>query len=584
MLDPISEIKSRLSIEDVVAPYVQLKKIGRNFKACCPFHQEKTPSFIVSPEKGLAYCFGCHKGGDMFKFIEYVEGVDFKGALEILADKANVDLSAYKTSGPKITKDEKDVLFELQGETAGFYSRNLLDTEAGNRVLDYVRKRGLADESVREFKLGFAPDSYDSVYTYLVNNGFKKGDAVKCGVLISKDTAGEKVYDRFRLRLMFPICDDVGRVVAFGGRALKKGDEPKYLNSPESPVYHKGRVLYGLHLAKSHIKEQDLCVVVEGYMDLISSYQAGVKNVVASSGTALTVEQLKIIKRFTSNLAFSFDMDSAGREALFRAVQNAQPSGFNMKVVTIEGFKDPDECVKNNPENWRKAVAEAKYYLDFYLDDFSKKYDLADLEQSKEFCDLYLNVLKGVSHPLERDTYLKKLGVKLALPYAQLEERMKFLSKTALKPSMSKVDSEPKKTSISLQEYFVGFLINFKDRFAKYLDEKYADLFEDNLKNIYKRLASYYNAKACLDDGVMSDFTDEEKEKLQVYALYVDNRVSDWDHPEIDKEFEKVFIKVKTDSTKRKQKDLTKKIREARLSGDFETEAKLLKEYATFIS
>ncbi|MBU1019495.1 DNA primase, partial [Patescibacteria group bacterium] len=411
MQDPIEEIRTRLTIEEVVQPYVSLKKAGRNFKACCPFHKEKTPSFVVSPEKQLAYCFGCHKGGDMFKFIQEAEGVDFRGALEILADKANVELKAGP--GPRVSKDEKDTYVDLQKELSDFYSKNLYSKD-GKKVLEYIKDRGVTDESIKEWGIGFAKDSFEAGYKHLLSKNFHKSDAVKTGVLISKDTSGDKVYDRFRLRLIFPIFDDMGRVVGFGGRALKKGDEPKYLNSPDSPVYNKSKVLYGLNLAKEHIKSEDLAVVVEGYMDVISSYQSGIKNVVASSGTALTDGQLKLLKRFTKNIAFCFDTDAAGRDALNRAIESAQPLDLNLKIVLIPGYKDPDECCKDDPSKWRDAIENAKYYLDFYLE--NSEYDVSDLEQSKAFCDMYLGLLSGVKHPLEQETYLNKLASKVSVP------------------------------------------------------------------------------------------------------------------------------------------------------------------------
>ena len=584
-LDPITEIRSRLSIEDVVAPYVQLKKAGRSFKACCPFHHEKTPSFVVSPDKQLAYCFGCHKGGDIFKFIQEIEGIDFREALELLAEKANVELKTFHPKGGNIvTKDEKDILAELQGELADFYAQNLFNITEGQKVLEYLHGRGLTDETIKEFKLGFARDSFGGAYEHLLDKGFKKSDAVKAGVLISKDTTTENVYDRFRLRLMFPIFDDRGRVVGFGGRALKKDEQPKYLNSPESSVYHKGNILYGMNFAKPHIREKDFVVVVEGYMDLISSYQAGVKNVVASSGTALTKEQLKLIKRYTKNLVFSFDTDEAGLEALTRAIENAQPMDFNIKVLLVpDGHKDPDECAKASPEKWRNAVLNAIPYLDFFLENWASKYDLSKIEDSKTYCDFYLKILRKVEHPLERDSYLKKLAKKLATPEYQLKERMGQLDRDYRRLER-KTDDVEKKDSISAGEYFVGFIMQFKNRFAEHVKADYEMFFEGDLRNIYARMASYYIEHGCIDDGLVSEMSEVEKEKLQVYALYVENKVADWDETDILSEFKRVFEKLKKDFTKSKQKELIAKIRQAEMNNDLDLEGKLMEEYTKSIS
>lgn len=608
MIDQISEIRSRLSIEDVVAPYVQLKKAGRSFKACCPFHQEKTPSFIVSPDKGIAYCFGCHKGGDIFKFIQEIEGVDFKGALEILAEKANVELKQFHPQGGKsITKDEKDILTELQGELADFYSQNLLNDGEGAKVLEYLHGRGLTDETIKDFKLGFARDSFGGAYEHLLDKGFKKSDAVNAGVLISKDTTSDNVYDRFRLRLMFPIFDDRGRVVGFGGRALKKDEQPKYLNSPESAVYHKSYILYGLNFAKPHIREKDFVVVVEGYMDLISSYQSGVKNVVASSGTALTKEQLKLLKRYTKNLVFSFDTDDAGLEALTRAIENAQPMDFNIKVLLVpDGHKDPDECAKASPEKWRAAVENAIPYLEFFLENWAARYNLSKIEESKAYCDFYLKILRKVEHPLERDSYLKKLAKKLATPEYQLKERMGQLDREYRRLERKPADVAEKKDSISVGEYFLGFIMQFRDKFgdsaqsceagrstllsncfakqnSEYLKADYEKFFEGDARNIYIRMASYYNAHNCVDDGLISEMNDEEKEKLQVCALYVENKVSDWSEKDVSEEFKRAFERLQKDFSRSKQKGLTAQIRQAKVNNDLDLEAKLMEEYAKSI-
>ncbi|OGJ48835.1 DNA primase, partial [Candidatus Peregrinibacteria bacterium RIFOXYB12_FULL_41_12] len=517
--------------------------------------------------------------------IQEIEGIDFREALELLAEKANVELKTFHPKGGNIvTKDEKDILAELQGELADFYAQNLFNITEGQKVLEYLHGRGLTDETIKEFKLGFARDSFGGAYEHLLDKGFKKSDAVKAGVLISKDTTTENVYDRFRLRLMFPIFDDRGRVVGFGGRALKKDEQPKYLNSPESSVYHKGNILYGMNFAKPHIREKDFVVVVEGYMDLISSYQAGVKNVVASSGTALTKEQLKLIKRYTKNLVFSFDTDEAGLEALTRAIENAQPMDFNIKVLLVpDGHKDPDECAKASPEKWRNAVLNAIPYLDFFLENWASKYDLSKIEDSKTYCDFYLKILRKVEHPLERDSYLKKLAKKLATPEYQLKERMGQLDRDYRRLER-KTDDVEKKDSISAGEYFVGFIMQFKNRFAEHVKADYEMFFEGDLRNIYARMASYYIEHGCIDDGLVSEMSEVEKEKLQVYALYVENKVADWDETDILSEFKRVFEKLKKDFTKSKQKELIAKIRQAEMNNDLDLEGKLMEEYTKSIS
>ena len=250
--DPVVDIKSRLQIVDVVRPYVELKKSGRSFKGLCPWHAEKTPSFYVSPEKQMAYCFGCSKGGDMFSFIQEMEHVDFRGAIELLAEKAGLDMTDYKAalSAPAVSKDYKETLYAINGEAAKFYQDQLWGKKEGKKVLQYLEDRGMVADTVQAFGLGLSPDSFEATYEYLVQKKCSKKDLLDVGLLASKDTSGDKVYDKFRLRLMFPIWDQQGRIVGFGGRALKKEDQPKYMNSPDSVIYHKSDILYGFHRGK----------------------------------------------------------------------------------------------------------------------------------------------------------------------------------------------------------------------------------------------------------------------------------------------------------------------------------------------
>ena len=315
MRDVVSEIKARLNIEDVVSSYVQLKKAGRSFKGLCPFHNEKTPSFIVSTEKQIAYCFGCHKGGDMFKFIEEVEGVDFSEAVKILADRAGlkVETSDFKPKNKEVSS-LRETLLDIHEKACLFYQEKLVETKSGALALAYLKNRGIFNDIISEFRIGFAPDEGTELLAFLLKKGFKHDDLVKSGLFSSRDISGKDLSDKFRFRLIFPIFDYLGRVIGFGGRSLKDDQVPKYLNSPETAIYSKGKVLYGLSHSKKFIKESDRVIMVEGYFDLISLYKEGVKNVCASSGTALTSDQARLIKRFTKNVISCFDTKSPIKE------------------------------------------------------------------------------------------------------------------------------------------------------------------------------------------------------------------------------------------------------------------------------
>ena len=316
MKDNVSKIKDRLDVVDVISGYLKLQKAGMNFKARCPFHNEKTPSFVVSPERQVWHCFGCSKGGDIFSFIQDIEGVEFPEALRVLAAKAGIELDSFN---PAI-KDDKARLYEVC-ETATKFFEKQFHSNIGKLALEYLKNRGVVDSTIQEFRLGFAPNDWNALGTFLKNCGYSENEIVEAGLAIKRND-GSGVYDRFRSRITFPIFDLNGQVVGFTGRIFAESSEAlakeegqaKYINTPQTRIYDKGRILYGLNKAKMDIKQTDRCVLVEGNMDALMSYQAGVKNVVASSGTALTLNHLTLLHRYTTNLDFCFDTDKLERE------------------------------------------------------------------------------------------------------------------------------------------------------------------------------------------------------------------------------------------------------------------------------
>ncbi|MCK4892060.1 MAG: DNA primase, partial [Candidatus Pacebacteria bacterium] len=309
----VDEIKSRLSVEEVISGYLQLQRAGRNWKAKCPFHNEKTPSFTVSPERQMWYCFGCNEGGDIFTFVMKMEGLEFRDALKLLAEKAGVQLEdrSYNDSG------EKSKALEILDISRKFY-QECLKIKTGRKAFEYLSNRGLSKNIIEKFQLGYAPDSWDLLSKFLKKKGYKESGIFSAGMTVKKDKGG--YYDRFRGRIMFPINNVSGQTIGFSSRVMPGADEShaKYINTPETAIYNKSRVLYGLDKSKVEIRKKDLCIMVEGNMDVIASFQAEIENVAATSGTALTADQLKIIKRYTDNIAFSFDMDSAGIKAAGR--------------------------------------------------------------------------------------------------------------------------------------------------------------------------------------------------------------------------------------------------------------------------
>ena len=325
-------IKDRLDIVQIIGEYIPLKKAGANWKANCPFHNEKSPSFMVNAEKQFWHCFGCSKGGDVFSFLQEMEGMDFPEALKILADRAGVKIDTFAS---EVNKSQKNRILEINNKAAYFFHHFLLEMPASGGARDYLKRRELKQETIEEWKVGFIPEQWDLLTQYLLKKGNSIDDLLASGLTIKKDGGG--VYDRFRGRIMFPLWDMHGNIVGFTGRVLVETEKSggKYVNTPQTLVYDKSRILYGLNFAKTEIKSKDFTVLVEGQMDVVACHQAGMKNVVASSGTALTFEQIKLLKRYSNNIAIAFDADAAGQNAAKRGIDLALEQGMNIKIIQI---------------------------------------------------------------------------------------------------------------------------------------------------------------------------------------------------------------------------------------------------------
>lgn len=456
MLTPAEEIKAKLDIVDIIQEYVpNLKKAGANWKATCPFHQEKTPSFMVHPEKQIWRCFGgCNEGGDIFAFIQKIEGIEFPEALRILAKKANVVL---RQVDPKLS-NLKTKLLDILSQAAEYYQGVLLSPQ-GELALDYLVNRGITQETIKEFQVGFALESWDGLSKFLIGKGFKAQEIVQAGLAVAKKGIGvnqyqsaSTIFDRFRGRIMFPIKNYQGQIIGFTGRLIQeKKDEGKYVNTPETLVYNKSRVLYGFDLAKQAIREQDLAVVAEGQMDVIASHQAGIRNVVASSGTALTQEQVKLIKRLTTNISFCFDQDAAGQEAAKRALDAALAEGMDIKLINLGEFKDPDECVKTaGKEAWEKTIKEAKPALEYFFEQAEEKYNFKDLNGKKAAAQELLPLIIKIGNQVERSFWLGKLAQKLDIEESSLREMIRKLAKKGMAAVTEELNLSTKKTEGSI--------------------------------------------------------------------------------------------------------------------------------------
>ncbi|MFZ1019711.1 MAG: DNA primase [Minisyncoccia bacterium] len=457
MNSSVAKIKDRLNIEEVVSSYIKLEKAGANLKARCPFHNEKTPSFFVSPERGSYYCFGCGASGDIFTFVEEFEGLDFKGALKLLADRAGVTLEVYSREQKEVKEEiqnEKERLYEVMEEATKYFENNLQNNK---EALEYLKSRGLNEKSIKDFRIGFAILDWRKLYDYLKaknlpagRQGFTDVEIEKAGLAKRPEDKTKAMYDRFRGRIMFPINDSSGRAIAFSGRLLEVGLSAealakagaKYLNSPEMPIFSKHAVLYGIDKAKDSIRKNNFSILVEGQMDLILSHQAGYKNTVATSGTALSdatmskenvVSNLGLIRRLSENLVLAFDADKAGASATIRAGKIALSLGMDVKVVEMPEGIDPADLISGNglPEGpqgadaWREAIRNSKHLIEFLLNKILKNCKNDTRKAGKEIKEKILPFVDALSSSIEKNYFLKKISDQSGIPENALQDDLR---------------------------------------------------------------------------------------------------------------------------------------------------------------
>ncbi len=406
---PIEEIKSRLDIVEVISSYLPLKKCGANYRTLCPFHSEKTPSFFVSPTRQIWHCFGCGKSGDVFKFVMEIEGIEFGDALRILAKRAGVELKPVSPEYQKL-KTERQRLYEICELACKFFEKQL-EGKTGKEVVKYLVERGISEESIKKWRVGWAPETKRSLVDFLSKKGYKRDEIEKAGLVIKSET--HEYFDRFRGRIIFPIFDINSQVIGFGGRIFKKEQGAKYINTPNTLIYDKSKVLYGLDKAKVEIRKKNFCILVEGYTDTILAHQAGFENTVSVSGTALTQYQLAILKRYSDNLYLAFDMDIAGDFATKRGIDLAQEAGFNIKVLILPKEKDPADIISKDPKEFEKIVLNAIAILDFYFQSAFSNFDKNTLEGKREILKVLLPVIKRVENKVEQSFWVSKLAKEL---------------------------------------------------------------------------------------------------------------------------------------------------------------------------
>lgn len=571
MQNDVEAVKTRTDIVQVVGESVQLRKAGQNFKGLCPFHSEKTPSFMVSPGRQSYHCFGCGEGGDVFSFVMKREAVDFAEALQMMAKRAGVQLTQRKGGDSKV----KQRLFEVL-ELATKYFQAAYEHSSGAAARDYVASRGMSAESLTRFRIGYAPDDYEAMISALRKKDITDKEMLESGLAI---TGKRGIYSRFRGRLMIPIADVTGNIRGFTGRVLDPdAKEAKYVNTPETLLYHKGKIIFALDLAKQAIVEADAAVVVEGQMDVIAAHGAGTENVVAVSGTALTEDQLRLLTRFSNNLIFALDTDDAGHKALLRCVELVGDRDIEIKVVELGDAKDPDELIKRDLEAWKKAIAEAVPVIDYLITHaLGGRTRPFDRKVIADVLGTVLPVLKYRS-PIDRDYYTEQLAMTLGVEKQSIQHRLGMTEATVTTEETEQTNVAPETTPAELVSQRMLGLVMISPEISKQLAAIDLRLFPES----YQRAAETLRA---LPENAQNAYTvktasPEERSILDVCNLAAAEYES-LSPQERSAEFDRLLTRLKSLWIRQHQPKLLAAIKRAEEHGDTDRRNRLMEEYTS---
>lgn len=576
MQDAKEEVRARLNIEDVIGEYVQLKRAGRNFKGLSPFSGERTPSFFVSPDKHIWHDFSSNKGGDIFSFVMEVEGLDFRQALELLARKAGVDLTLYESKGSRELAERKKRLLAANDLAATYYQHSLLKNQ---HALEYVfKKRGLSKQIVTDFRIGYAPDNGDALVQFLRKKGFSSQELADAG--LTNRFGG----DMFRGRMSVPLMDSSGQVIGFTARII--GDDPnapKYLNTPQTLLYDKGRHVFGLSQAKAAIRAVDYAVVVEGNLDVVSSHQAGVAQVVATAGTAMTEYHLRPLRRLTGSIRLAFDGDKAGIAATERAIPIASEVGVELTIITLPGdAKDPDELIQQDVTLWQQAIDTAVPAVDWIIDQYRQREDLTTAAGKRAFTSASLAVVATLKDAVERDHYEQKLAQMIGSSLEAIQAKVAaapLVSDAPMKQVKAAQTVKPLRDDQAYQDNLLAALL---------IDEPSQELLAEFDVSMFtgeerQALATYLAAHP----GVALSDTPKD---LQMYDTYVkilllkaDARYADWSDQDRYFESARLLRQVQTEHKKQQKEQLTEALRDAEAAGDDAKAAGMRAELNTLI-
>jgi len=566
----IEEIKNRLDIVEVIEGYIKLQKCGQSFRAPCPFHSEKKPSFFVSPSRQIWHCFGCGKGGNIFQFVMDIEGVEFGDALRILAQRAGVEL---KRQDPKL-KTARQRLYEICELATQFFGTQLEKSKKGLEVKKYLLNRGINEVSIKKWRLGYSPDSWQSLSDFLISKGYKREEIIKAGLAIKKEEG--RSYDRFRGRIIFPIFELNSQVIGFGGRVFDKEEAEttaKYVNTSNTLLYDKSRVLYGLNAAKVKIREKKQCILVEGYTDVILAHQAGFDNTVATSGTALTPFQMKILKRYSQNLLAAFDMDIAGENATKRGIDLAQRYGFDIKVITFPKGSDPADIISKSPADFEKLISQSKSILDFYFETTFSKFDKETSEGKREISKILLPVIKRIPNEIEKAHWVQKLSKRFGIfEEAIFKELKKVKTESNIVNFFEKnlISNISKKTRKELLEEKILFIIpqlsEEKALLSDLIDKETISAFSKENQEIFKILEK-------------QDFKKEVSGNLREKLVAIQLKAEVYPEESPKKELQICLRELKQILIKEKLKEISQSIKTAKENRNLKKLPVLLKEF-----
>jgi len=586
----LEEIKNRLNIVDVIGDYLRLEKAGGNWRGLCPFHNEKSPSFMVSEEKQIWHCFGCQKGGDVFSFVMEMEGMEFREALKILAEKAGVEL---KTVNPKVA-EKKNRALEILELATKFYEFQLWEGPGKGKILSYLHDRGLRDETIKEFRLGYAPKGWRNMLDFLTKRGYGVNEISEAGLVIRKEgnQGGEQnYYDRFRSRIMFPIAEYSGRVVGYSARVAPGEDESqaKYINSPETGVYHKSKILYGIDKAKGEIKHADFILLVEGNMDVIATSQLGIKNVVAVSGTALTPEQVDILKRYTKNFRIFFDMDSAGEGATRKSIKLCLAKDVSVSVVELPTGKDAAELAKDDPSALERSIGSTKDAMEYVIERAMVKFDKGTAHGKRMIAENVIEIIESFQNGIEKSHWIKKLADELDVKeqaLTEMTEKATLRGRTGASAERFQEegnDAAPLEKMDVLVEDLIGFMLVSKEVWKEVTEKemfpyllKRDDLFSVMIKE---------GRKVSFDFDVLAGTVGREM-KLRAEKIYfrkkfrlsLNNVLEEIVPSDVSKDAEFLFSEISKEIKRERMADIVKDLKLAEGRNDREASMLLKKE------